>query len=85
MSISKSFDMSSARREIERIIETYNNFESKREEIGKHLQVVLKKHGHKSANFLVQELKLNEYNIEFVCPVISYLKSLGLVSDKKNI
>lgn len=76
MSISKSFDISSAYKEIQRIIDTYNNFEIKREEIGKHLHVVLKKHGHKSANFLIQELSLYEYNIEFTCPVVSYFKNL---------
>jgi len=82
MSISKLFDISFTHREIERIIKTSNCFESKRAEIGRHLQFVLKKHGHKSANLLVLELNLNEYNIKFICPVISYLESID--TNKKS-
>lgn len=70
MSISRMFDVSSARREIKLIIERYNNFEVQRVEIGRLLFVVLKRHGHKQANHIIHELDLHVFDISFVCPLV---------------
>lgn len=76
MTISTKLDVKSAKSEITKIIQNYKNQDLQRRDIGILLQMIHRKHGPKQANFIIQELSLEKYNIRFACPVIEYYLSI---------
>lgn len=76
MGISKSFETSQAKKEIEDMLAKRVNNEYLRNDCGKILNDLGKRHGYDASNQIIQELKLDQsLNLQIVCPAADLMNS----------